>query len=154
MEPDGSTALFDASAVALALTAGSSRRALVLLFTDGVDTLSWLPERTMIDAARASDAVLYAVALPERPRQAQPLMGDEGPLRRLAEATGGRLLRANEPAQLRDRFSEILSEMRARYVLTYTPSGTDTPGWHTLTVRLKNRRGRLASRAGYIVPND
>lgn len=154
MEPDGSTALFDATSVALALTAGSSRRSLVLLFTDGVDTLSWLPERTVIEAARASEAVLYVVALPERSNQSTPLMGDAGPLRRLAEATGGRLLRASQPAQLRERFIDILGEMRARYVLTYTPSGADAPGWHTLTVRLKTRRGRIASRAGYIVPSD
>ena len=72
----------------------------------------------------------------------------------LAEATGGRQLRASDPSQLRERFTEILREMRARYVLTYTPSSPDTPGWHALTVTLRARKGRVASRAGYIVPGS
>lgn len=152
IEPDGSTAILDASSVALALTSAGSRRTLVLLFTDGVDTLSWLPEQTVLEAARSSEAVLYAVTLPERRGFAQLLPGEDAQLRRLAEATGGRLLRASDPSQLRERFTEILREMRARYVLSYTPSAPDTPGWHALTVKLKGRRGRIASRAGYIVP--
>lgn len=153
VEPDGSTALLDASAIALALTAGSSRRTLVLLFTDGVDTLSWLPERTVLESARGSEAVLYAVTVPNNPRAARPLMSDDAQLRRLAEATGGRLLRANAASQLRERFIEVLREMRARYVITYTPGDGETPGWHALSVRLKNHKGRVASRAGYVVPN-
>lgn len=152
IEPDGSTAILDASAVALALTATSTRRTLALLFTDGVDTLSWVPEPTVLEAARASEAVLYAVTLPERRGFAQLLPGEDAQIRRLAEATGGRQLRAADPSQLRERFVEILREMRARYVLTYTPTAPDTPGWHALTVRLKNRKGRVASRAGYVVP--
>jgi VWFA-related protein len=151
IEPDGSTAILDATAVALALTAANSRRTLVLVFTDGVDTLSWLPEGTVLEAARGSEAVLYAVTVPDNPRLARPLAADDAQLRRLAEATGGRLLRASNPSQLRDRFMETLREMRARYVLTYTPRDT-AAGWHALTVRLKNRRGRIASRAGYVVP--
>ena len=153
VEPDGSTALLDASAIALALTAGSSRRTLVLLFTDGVDTLSWLPERTVLESARGSEAVLYAVTVPNNPRAARPLMSDDAQLRRLAEATGGRLLRANAASQLRERFIEVLREMRARYVITYTPGDGETPGWHALSVRLKNHKGRVAIRAGYVVPN-
>ena len=154
IEPDGSTAILDASSVALALTATSNRRTLVLLFTDGVDTLSWLPEQTVLDAARTSEAVLYAVTLPERRGFAQLLPGEDAQIRRLAEATGGRQLRASDPSQLRERFTEILREMRARYVLTYTPSSPDTPGWHALTVTLRARKGRVASRAGYIVPGS
>ena len=56
IEPDGSTAILDAVATAVSLAATSDRRTLVLLFTDGVDAISWLPERTVLDAARGSDA--------------------------------------------------------------------------------------------------
>lgn len=152
IEAAGSTSILDAVATTIALAAGGDRRTLVLLFTDGVDTLSWLPEKTVLDAARGSDAVMYAVTLPERRNNAQPLMGDEGQLKRLVEASGGRLLRADRPAQLRERFIEVLGEMRARYVLTYTPTDPDTPGWHTVSVTLKARKGRIATRAGYVVP--
>ncbi|MFN7985747.1 MAG: VWA domain-containing protein, partial [Vicinamibacterales bacterium] len=66
IEPAGSTSVLDAVATTIALAASSERRTLVLLFTDGVDTLSWLPEKTVLDAARGSEAVMYAVTLPER----------------------------------------------------------------------------------------
>ena len=150
LEPEGSTAIFDATSTALALAAGSSRRTLILLFTDGVDTLSWLPERTVVEAARSSEAVLYAVALPEFVRNGQPLRGDDAPLRRMAEATGGRLLRADDPTHLRERFMEVLREMRSRYILTFTPYAANQPGWHALSVKLKTRKGKVAARAGYI----
>jgi len=152
IEPAGSTSILDAVATTIALASGSDRRTLVLLFTDGVDTLSWLSEKTVLEAARGSEAVMYAVTVPERRNSAQPLMGDEGQLKRLVEASGGRLLRADRPAQLRGRFIEVLGEMRARYVLTYTPTDPDTAGWHAVSVTLKNRKGRVAARAGYVVP--
>ena len=152
IEPDGSTAILDAVATAVSLAATSDRRTLVLLFTDGVDAISWLPERTVLDAARGSDAVIYAVTLPERGRSAPPNAADDRQLQRLAEAAGGRLLRADRPAELRDRFIDVLREMRARYVLTYTPTAPDVAGWHALSIRLKNKKGRVGSRAGYVVP--
>ena len=66
---------------------------------------------------------------------------------------GGSLLRANDPAHLRERFIEVLREMRSRYVLTFTPSAQNEPGWHALSVKLRTRRGRVAARAGYAVPD-
>jgi hypothetical protein len=43
----------------------------------------------------------------------------------------------------------MLQEMRSRYLLTYSPSGVEPGGWHTLTVRLKNKSGRVTARRGY-----
>jgi hypothetical protein len=73
-------------------------------------------------------------------------------LRRLAEANGGRLLGAEAPDQLRERFLALMAEMRARYVITYTPTNGDVPGWHDVRVRLRGRSGRVSTRAGYVVP--
>jgi hypothetical protein len=39
--------------------------------------------------------------------------------------------------------------MRARYLLTYTPRGVDTAGWHSVKVSLKNSRGDVTARPGY-----
>jgi VWFA-related protein len=151
IEPSGSTALLDAASVALNLTAAADRRTMVLLFTDGTDTASWLPERLVLDAARGSEAVLYAVAMQERSRLREVRGGDHDQLRRLAEATGGRLLRTADPTELRESFLNVLTEMRARYVLSYTPSNTDA-GWHAVSVRLRNRAGQVSTRDGYVVP--
>jgi hypothetical protein len=34
-------------------------------------------------------------------------------------------------------------------VLTYTPEGVDTAGWHPIEVTLKGRKGRVRARRGY-----
>ena len=151
IEPDGATALFDAASAALNLTAASTRRTLVLLFTDGTDTLSWLNAGTVLDEARVSDAVLYAVAMRDRTVARAIVESGERQMRRLSESTGGRLLRADDPAELRARFLDVLGEMRARYVLTYAPAST-APGWHAVTVRVKTRRASVSARDGYVVP--
>lgn len=151
IEPEGATALRDAASVALTLTASSQRRTLILLFTDGADTLSWLPAGTVLDAGRASDAVLYAVAMRDRTAPRDVVGLGESQMRRLSESTGGRLLRADEPDELRQRFLEVLDEMRARYVLSYVPTSS-APGWHDVTVRVKARNARVSSRSGYTVP--
>ncbi|MEQ1728515.1 MAG: VWA domain-containing protein [Vicinamibacterales bacterium] len=151
IEPEGATALFDAASAALNLTAASTRRTLILLFTDGTDTLSWLNAGTVLDEARVSDAVLYAVAMRDRTVAHAIVESGERQMRRLSESTGGRLLRADDPAELGARFLDALGEMRARYVLTYAPAST-APGWHAVTVRVKTRSARVSARDGYVVP--
>ncbi len=47
--------------------------------------------------------------------------------------------------------SEPLEEMRARYLLTYTPTRVPQEGWHELNVSLKGARGDVTARPGYTV---
>jgi hypothetical protein len=41
--------------------------------------------------------------------------------------------------------------MRARYLLTYTPQGVTSPGWHPLKVKLQRGRADITARPGYFV---
>jgi hypothetical protein len=41
--------------------------------------------------------------------------------------------------------------MRARYLLTFTPTNT-AAGWHELKVKLKGAHGDVTARPGYDVP--
>ncbi len=68
------------------------------------------------------------------------------------DAGGGRFWGADEPEHLGDRFAAVLTEMRARYLLLYTPKEAAAPGWHDVTVRLKGARGDVRARPGYFVP--
>ena len=151
IDAHGSTALVDAAAAALVLTGASQRRSLVLLFTDGADTLSWLTEDGVLESAKRSAAVVYAVTVTERSDIAGRTLSDARFLRRLTSATGGQLLRADQPTSLRETFARVLAEMRARYLLSFSPTAPAGPGWHTLTVRLR-RPGRVVARPGYMMP--
>jgi Ca-activated chloride channel homolog len=64
LQASGATALFDAAFASLMLRdPDPGRRSLILLFSDGEDTSSWLPAAAAIDKATRSDAVVYAVVL-------------------------------------------------------------------------------------------
>jgi len=136
----GATSLRDAVHLALELQPHDRTRPLLLVFTDGRDTSSWLSEDAVVDTARRAGIVVHAVRVES-----------DQFLDRLVEAAGGRTWSATSDRQLRELFTRALEEMRARYLLTYTPSGVRTPGWHDLKVRLKNGRADVTARPGYFV---
>ena len=157
----GATALVDAGFAALTLRDDlPDRRHLVIIFTDGVDTSSWLSWRGLLDRARRTDVVVYGVAQRSwqtaQPRS-MPLIAfvardGEPPgdvLETLADVTGGRVLAARDPDDLRGAFTRIVQEFRSRYVLTYTPKNVETTGWHPIEVKLKDRKGTIKARRGY-----
>ncbi|OLC49208.1 MAG: hypothetical protein AUH43_08040 [Acidobacteria bacterium 13_1_40CM_65_14] len=138
MEANGSTALRDAVQLAIALDPRDRARSLLLVFTDGHDTVSWLTEDAVLDTVRRSGVVIHAVHVES-----------DTFLDRLTQAARGRAWSATSDRQLRELFTRALDEMRARYLLTYTPRGVDTAGWHSVKVSLKNARGDITARPGY-----
>lgn len=164
----GGTALHDAAYAALMHRDASTSRSLVLIFSDGADTNSWLPGQTVIDLAGRAEAVVYAVALqPNYPRHFGYLVdvqsGIQAPLPRaipsmmltkpflstLTTETGGTLLQVTDSRDLRETFLRVMREFRSRYVLTYTPRGVSERGWHTLRVDVRQRGATVSSRRGY-----
>jgi len=157
MPASGATSLLDGIAATVLGRQPDQARAMVLVFSDGLDNRSWLSLEPVLAVVRESDAVVYALAfrVPDPsasivsvPAASRP---DERLLGRLAGATGGRLVVARDSARFEPAFTGILREMRARYLLTYRPRAVAGAGWHTLTVRLKGRAGQVEARAGYLV---
>ena len=163
-EAAGPTALFDAAFAALsARDPQPARRGLIVLFTDGDDTASWLPARTALDKTAHTDAVVYVVTTvmpsttPDRHlyyRSGLRLASDAsivdagGFLREIAERTGGDLL-ITDTKGLPSTFERIVGEFRRRYLLSYMPSGVAPGGWHGIEVTLKQRKGQVTARRGY-----
>ena len=162
----GGTSLWDAAFTALTFhDVVPTMRRLVLVFSDGDDTSSWLPRGSVIEKARRTDAVVYSVEMiagrdPRRRLHYRSgielskndrLAWIESPfLQELAAATGGDTYRTNNGADLRNAFTKILTEFRTRYLLTYSPSGVDKTGWHPIEVKLKNKKGKVTARRGYL----
>lgn len=166
LRPGGGTALYDATFAALALRQRISGRALVLIFSDGEDTASWLDPRDVVTAAQRSDVAIHAVVMEQIVRNISP-----GDLRRLAmlrtlfqsephlfgrmylpqltEDTGGALYPVTS-AGLRDAFARIVGEFKSRYVLTYSPQGVAERGWHDIDVRVNARGASVRARRGYL----
>ncbi len=146
LSPAGETAILDGVHVALMTSQAEPGRSLVILFTDGRDTMSWLQADEVVESAKRSNAVFYAVATGGARQWSV--------LRDLADTTGGRAVEIETGADLHGQFERILREFRSRYVLTYTPRGVSESGFHRLAVRV--RRGGLSvkARPGYVAGGD
>jgi Ca-activated chloride channel homolog len=140
--PAGRTAIMDGVYVALTTTLAEPGRSLVVVCTDGSDTSSWLQPEEVLESAKRSNAVIYAVTAADARRNA--------PLEDLTEATGGHMLRVASSADLRGAFQRILQDFRSRYILTYAPNGVPSGGFHRLDVRVKRRGLNVKARPGYI----
>ena len=161
MKAGGSTSVFDAVFAGLSLRESDDNRALLILFSDGKDTSSWIPARKVIDIARRTDVVIYPVTIRMivgplmmygRPVRAADVMKQEPSYRfldTLADDTGGRLVYAGSEAALRKTFLDVLAEFRQRYVLVYEPADVPGSGWHTIDVKMRGRSGEVRARRGY-----
>ena len=141
--PSGATSLIDAMYAAILMTSPSDRRTLLIVFSDGIDTSSWLEPEAVTAAAQRSETVIYAVSTAGRNRT--PAM-----LRDVAEASGGQVFEVDS-RRLESAFVTILNEFRQRYLLSYTLAKPPTPGWHRIDVRVKQRGATVKTRAGYRV---
>ena len=143
----------------------------MLVFSDGNDTSSWLTTPKVMESARRTDAVVYAVGIRQQARftgfAMNPLPGtatvvngtqtieEMGEfLHKVTEETGGRALFASTDADLRATFARTLDEFRNRYVLSYAPAGVSNSGWHALDVRLKSKKGKVTARRGYFADSS
>ncbi|HSF14734.1 MAG TPA: VWA domain-containing protein [Vicinamibacteria bacterium] len=161
---EGGTSWHDALFVALELLEEVRDRPMVLLFTDGGDTYSWLGTEKMLPLVKRSNAVIYAIARGEPPNMPD-LRSDAGRkswvlarrthgartrlIRELTEESGGRLLEATSFEKLQELFLEILAEMKTRYILSYSPPEPVREGWHRLEVRVRERGVDVHARRGY-----
>ena len=116
-------------------------RSLLIVFSDGVDTSSWLSPNGVLDIAKRSDVVAYGVSTRSPLKPAF--------LRDLTSFTGGQLFEVEKTANLEAIFLRVLEEFRQRYLLSYTPRGVAPDGWHRLAVRVK-RNATVKARPGYL----
>jgi VWFA-related protein len=139
-KPTGETALVDGVFAGMVVGESDAGRSLLMVFSDGLDTASWLSADRVLDMGRRSDVVVYPIAS----KGARPDFLDE-----LASLTGGRVHEVGWNDDLSDTFRAILDEFRYRYLITYTPKGVAKDGWHKLDVRVNRSGARVKARPGY-----
>jgi Ca-activated chloride channel homolog len=139
--PIGDTSLIDACYAGLMLAESRSSRPLLVVFSDGLDTFSWLSDDMVLEVAKRTNAVVYAVSAGRQPNH--PFLSD------LCKMTGGSLFDIESTQDLSAVFLNILEEFRQRYLLTYSPLGVSKGGWHELKIRVKGRNVDIKARPGY-----
>jgi VWFA-related protein len=157
----GATALRDALYATLQVRPQDDSRPVLLLFTDGEDTGSWLTEPETLDAVRRSGVTIETIDIREILPRWLTVSGNASRraaagsrfLEQVADVSGGRRWSGNSSRDLHNLFSRALADMRARYVLTFYPRGVSSPGWHKLEVKLKKGSADVHTRPGYFVAN-
>ncbi len=115
----GATALYDAIYLgADALLARQGRKVLVLI-TDGGDTVSSTSYAEALRAAQQSEALVYSIIVVPVESSAGRNTGGEHALIQLAADTGGKYYYTANLPEIRKAFTQISDELRTQYLLAY-----------------------------------
>jgi len=123
----------------------------ILLFSDGEDTASYMTAQTAIDRCRENHTVIYAFS----PKPA-PGSNSLGPstLRQLTEQTGGRLFYVDDPD--RDFHADIdtvVTDLRDEYFLLYRPRKLSHDGaFHKIVLVGPTRVANIVGTSGFYAP--
>ncbi len=71
------------------------------------------------------------------------------PLEVAATATGGTYQPAFRDSKIENAVDAIGGELNSQYVLSYRPTGSDTPGYHTIKVTVDHPGVKVRTRPGY-----
>ena len=155
LQPFGSTSLYDATAATARQLAErpASHKAIVIL-TDGIDTSSALTSAEVSGLASSIDVPVYVIAtvagvdqsaMLETANRSTP--NESADLRDLAAWTGGQLMFTESPADNVVLASNLLDELRQRYLLAIESAGSHE--WRRLEVRVRKSSATVKARSGY-----
>lgn len=144
--PSGLTSLFDAVTVSLIVAPEVGRRRMAIVFTDGLDTTSFLDGTGVLEIARRASTSIFTVALSEGTVRNPEKAAHEALFASLADTTGGALDVLQRDEDVSGAFAQAFDDFRTSYVLNYIYDGPTRPGWHPLRVRV-TRPGTFEVRA-------
>jgi Ca-activated chloride channel family protein len=157
----GSTALYNAVYIALKElrklreTASSDlRRQAIVMLSDGEDTSSLVGFEEVLELARRSETVIYAIALKSKDYVTTKGYNEaDYVLRQLTTQTGGRVFFPDAVDQLPGIYRIISDELSAQYALGYSSKNGRADGrWRRVVVRITRPGVGARTRQGYYGP--
>ncbi len=116
------TAVYDALYLGSRALEKRKGRKVMVVITDGGDTVSKTDYRDAVRAAQEAEAIVYSLIVVPVEASAGRDTGGEHALIQLSEDTGGKYYYASSLAQLDSAFQQIGDELRTQYLLAYYPS--------------------------------
>jgi Ca-activated chloride channel family protein len=147
------TALYDTIFLASQNLEGRSGRKVLVLITDGDDTVKGVDYPRALEQALRSEVLVYSIIDVPIAADAGRDTGGEHALITLSQETGGKHYYA-ESSELELAFQKVSEDLRTQYLLGYYPSGHLTsPDFRTISVSLTGVAGAsdysLRHRTGY-----
>lgn len=163
-KPEGATALFDGLVMAADYLKQQQGRRIVVIVSDGDDTISEIPFEKSVQIAQAADCQIYIVQTTKIENAA--ITGNAGGsanlralaaerrMEQTAQETGGQVFAPYSTKELDPAFSQIAADLASQYILSYYPQDEKFDGrFRLLTVRLLNGKTfRVRARKGYYTP--
>jgi Ca-activated chloride channel homolog len=151
LKGEAGTSLYDAILLASRDIEDRRGRKVLVIVTDGGDTVSHADFQRATEAAQLADAVIYPVLVVPIINDAGRNTGGENALTTLAERTGGRVFAPSLGAALDQTFDQIIHDLRTQYLLGFYPK--DVPltkeRFHTLRISLHDPQLQVKARNGY-----
>jgi Ca-activated chloride channel family protein len=151
LRAEAGTSLYDAIYLASDELQDRDGRHVMVVVTDGGDTISSKSYHDALRALHRADAVFYSILVMPITNDPGRNIGGENALTTIAGSTGGRVFFPSVGEELDRAFDEILRDLRTQYLLGYYPKDvplTKDP-FHRIEVRTKRPDLRVISRNGY-----
>jgi Ca-activated chloride channel homolog len=147
----GGTSIYDSIiATSADLLAKEPGRKTIILLSDGADTTSRKKIGDAIDEALRAEVVIYSIGIGD------PSFGgiDEGTLKKLTDATGGRTFIPKSGRDLDAAFAQLEKDLRQQYLLAYEPTNEANDGtFRKIEVKVPNQKDiKVRHRRGYYAP--
>ena len=160
LRASGSTSLYNATYIALsglkrmkATSPSELRRQAIVILSDGEDTTSLVSYDEVLDAAKRSEVIVYAIGLRSKEPVSRRVGGyneAEFVLRTLAQQTGGRAFFVDDAAQLQAVYTQIADELASQYLIGYSSRNTRRDGaWRAIVLRSTRANTAARTKAGY-----
>src|ERR1039458_6560000 len=151
MHGEAGTAMYDAVYLGAQRLESRQGRKVIVVVTDGGDTVSKVSVHKALEAAQLADAVIYAIVVMPITNDAGRNIGGEHALEFMADGTGGRCFQPTVGAELDKAFTSIITELRTQYLLAYYPQNVplNKDRFHKLAVRVTHPDLRAFARNGY-----
>jgi Ca-activated chloride channel homolog len=158
LKPQGATALYDAMIAAARYLRPAEGRHVMVVLSDGTDTVSTSTLAQALTEAQKSDAVIYGVhSTGVAPSVNVQDLAGEFVLKAMCEDTGGRAFfppiyedQKKETRDLDEIYKRLAAEVRAQFVLTYYSKIEPRPGtFRAIRVEVKRPGLQVRARRGY-----
>ncbi len=157
IQSGAATALYDAIFLGSSTLQKRRGRKVMVLITDGGDTLSQTSYQEALRAAQISETILYAIIMVPIEASAGRDLGGEHALIQMTHDTGGKYYYATSIQQLNEAFRQISDELRTQYLLAYYPPKKSYEDFRRIEVEVDPSAAnlppgsqiRVAHRTGY-----
>jgi Ca-activated chloride channel homolog len=158
VQPFGKTAFFDALATMPERSElGKNPTRAIILLSDGIDNASHLTRAQLPGLLEGVAVPIYPLGLRE-PAEKQPMdpkhpneeLSDLDLLDEIANQTGGRLYLGNRPEQLSEAVEALENNLRAQYLIGFSPTGKGAVKYRRISLKLAGRVETVRVRAGYL----